>query len=397
MATFSETTNPTPFGVFDSDSDFSSDADSIATFVRRKLGDDVLSVELTKKMIWGNFEEACFEYSSILNQYQAQSTMLTYLGYTTGSEINNKLPRENLEYLTRFAEPYAMDAGIGGSYNTLSGSITLQTGRQDYDLHTELKDEAGSTLFSLGSNAVTSSDGTFHLRGKMKIVEVFHFDPQAAYRFFDTTSAINYLNNEFSFESFTPETIFYVLPVFEDILRAGQLDTSNRVRRSNYSYEVMGTKLRIYPTPTNALNEKKLWVRVRHYADPLNPAYEDNSIHGVTNLSNIPFANLTYSKINSIGKQWIRQYTLALSMETLGRVRSKFGSIPVPGQSVTLDGTALISEGRADRDKLKESLNEMLKTMTYDELIAKSATRAENLQKQLKYVPIPNGKAIFFG
>ena len=66
----------------------------------------------------------------------------------------------------------------------------------------------------------------------MKIVEVFHFNPQAAYRFFDTTSAINYMNNEFSFESFTPETIFYVLPVFEDILRAGQLDLSNRVRRS---------------------------------------------------------------------------------------------------------------------------------------------------------------------
>ena len=108
MATFALTTNPTPFGVFDSDTDFQGDADSMATFVKRKLGDDVLSVELTKKMIWSNFEESCFEYSSILNQYQDQSTMLTYLGYTTGSEINNKFPRENLEYLSRFAEPYAM-------------------------------------------------------------------------------------------------------------------------------------------------------------------------------------------------------------------------------------------------------------------------------------------------
>ena len=397
MATFALTTNPTPFGVFDSDTDFQGDADSMATFVKRKLGDDVLSVELTKKMIWSNFEESCFEYSSILNQYQAQSTMLTYLGYTTGSEINNKFPRENLEYLSRFAEPYAMDAGIGGSYNTMSGSIQLEAGRQDYDLYTELKNESGTSLFTLGSNAETSADGTLHLRGKMKIVEVFHYDPQAAYRFFDTTSAINYLNNEFSFESFTHETIFYVLPVFEDILRAGQLDMSNRVRRSNYSYEIMGTKLRVYPTPTGQLSGKNLWIRVRHYTDPLNPSYTDNSIHGVSNLSNIPFANLTYSKINSIGRQWIRQYTLALCMETLGRVRSKFGSIPVPGQSVTLDGTSLISEGRSDRDKLKDALNEMLKTMTYDELIAKSATRAENLQKQLKYIPIPNGRAIYFG
>ena len=107
--------------------------------------------------------------------------------------------------------------------------------------------------------------------------------------------------------------------------------------------------------------------------------------------------NLDYNKINSIGRQWIRQYTLALSMETLGRVRSKFGSIPVPGSDVSLDGKDLISEGRSDKEKLVTSLKEMLETLTYDSLIEKSAARAENLMKQLKHVPIPNGKAIFFG
>jgi hypothetical protein len=397
MATFDENASPTPFGIFDSDTDFPGDAEKMVTFVKRKLGDDILSVELTAKMIFANFEEATMEYGAILHQYQAKSTMLNYLGYTTGSEVQQKLPRENLEYLNRFAEPYAMDAGIGGSYNTMSGSITLESGRQDYDLYTELKSESDTALFTLGSNAVQHSDGTLHLKGKMKIVEVFHYDPQAAYRFFDTTSAINYLNNEFSFESFTPETIFYVLPVFEDILRAGQLDMSNRVRRSNYSYEVMGTNLRIYPTPTTALDNKKLWLRVRHYPDPLNPSYEDNSIYGVSDISNIPYNNLTYKNINSIGKQWIRQYTLALSMETLGRVRSKFGSIPVPGADVSLDGTALISEGRSDKEKLVSALKEMLETLTYDTLIEKSATRAENLMKQLKHIPVPNGRAIYFG
>jgi len=322
---------------------------------------------------------------------------LNYLGYSTGSDVQQKLPRQNLEYLTRFSEPYAMEANIGGSYNFMSGSITLADGRQDYDLTTELKNGDGTSLFTLGSNAETSADGTLHLRGKMKIAEVYHFNPQAAYRFFDTTSAINYLNNEFSFESFTPETIFYVLPVFEDILRAGQLDTSNRVRRSNYSYQVTGTKIRIFPTPTGQLDGKKLWIKVRHYPDPLNPSYTDNSIYGVSDLSNIPYNNLDYNKINSIGRQWIRQYTLALSMETLGRVRSKFGSIPVPGSDVSLDGKDLISEGRSDKEKLVTSLKEMLETLTYDSLIEKSAARAENLMKQLKHVPIPNGKAIFFG
>jgi len=385
VATFANTTNATPFGVFDDDSEFKTEADQMVVFVKRKMGDDVLSVELTKKQIFANMEEAGLEYSSILNQYQAKSQLVNFLGFSTGSMSGSqeKYVRDNLEYLTRFAEPYAMEAGIGGSYNSTSGSIQLQGGRQDYDMYTELKDGNDTPLFDSS-------------KGKLKIAEVFHFNPQAAYRFFDTTSAVNYLNNEFSFESFTPETIFYVLPVFEDILRAGQLDLSNRVRRSNYSYEVNGTKIRIFPTPTIG-SEKKLWIRVRQYPDPTSPAYKDEMIHGVSNMSNIPFGNLTYSRINSIGKQWIRQYTLALSREQLGMVRSKFGNIPIPGGDVSLNGTDLVAQGREDQTNLKTQLKEMLETMTYDKLIEIQSTRAEQMNKQLRYVPMPLGKAIFMG
>lgn len=391
MSTFSTTLNPTPFGIFDSDSIFQSDADKMVVFVKRKLGDDVLSVELTKKMVWGNFEEATLEYGNILNQYQAKSQLLTYLGFNTGSgdEASNKMPRESLEYLARFAEPYATEAGLGGSYNHYSGSITLQTGQQDYDLYNDLLGGDGIALFSGSHNESP--------RTKMRIMEVFHFSPQAAYRFFDTTSAINYLNNAFSFESFTPETIFYVLPVFEDVLRAGMLDISNRVRRSNYSYKVIGTKLRIYPTPS--LNEvpNKLWVRVRFYANPLDPDYEDQTTNGVSNLSNIPFGNVDYTKVNSMGKQWIRQYTLALCMEQLGLIRNKFGTLPIPGGNVTLNGSDLITRGREDKTNLNTKLREMLETLTYDKLVETAAARAENLTKQLSKIPVPNGKAIFMG
>jgi hypothetical protein len=391
MSNFSTTLNPTPFGIFDTDTSFQSEADNIITFVKRKLGDDVLSVELTKKMIWANFEEATLEYGAVLNQYQAKSQLLTYLGFTTGSgnEGTNKMPRDSLEYLARFAEPYATEAGLGGSYDHHSGSITLNAGQQDYDLYKDLVDANGVSLFS-------GSDNTSP-RSKMRIMEVFHFSPQAAYRFFDTTSAINYLNNAFSFESFTPETIFYVLPVFEDVLRAGMLDISNRVRRSNYSYKVIGTQLRIFPAPSLNSVPNKLWVRVRYYANPLNPAYGDETINGVSNISNIPFGNLTYTRINSIGRQWIRQYTIALCMEQLGLIRNKFGNIPVPGGTVTLNGADLVSKGREDKTNLVTKLREMLDTLTYDKLIEVAATRAENLTKQLAKIPVPNGKAIFMG
>jgi hypothetical protein len=150
------------------------------------------------------------------------------------------------------------------------------------------------------------------------------------------------------------------------------------------------------PTGTPA-SPPKLWLRVRYFADPLNPAYQDDSIGGVSNLSNIPFGNIIYSRINSIGKQWIRQYCLALCKEQLGLIRSKFQSVPIPGSDLSMNGSDLVSQGREDQNSLRDKLKEMLESMTYDKLIEIQSTRSEQIRKQLSFIPVPNGKAIFMG
>jgi len=390
MSSFANTLTPTPFGFFDSDSDFQTEADAMITFVKRRLGDDILSVELTRKQIWSCLEEAFLEYGSLVNQYQAKSQLISLLGMQTGSldEATQKLPRDTLNYVIRLAEPYGVEAGLGGTYNTVSGSITLKQNIQDYDLYTDLVDP--STGIAVVSSSLNPE------RRKMRIFEIMHFNPSAAYRFFDTTSAINYLNNEFSFESFTPETVFYVLPVFEDILRGGQMNISNRVRRSNYSYRVTGTKLRIFPTPT-AVNPLKLWVRVGFESNPLSPAFPDKSIDGVSNLSNVPYGNFVYSKVNSMARQWVRQYTLALCKELLGMIRSKFKSVPILGGDLQLDGDDLKSSGKEEKEKLKTDLKEMLESMTYSKLVETKAAEVDNLQKLLKAIPVPMGRVISIG
>jgi hypothetical protein len=391
MASFVTTLAPTPFGFFDSDSEFQTEADSIVTFVKRRLGDDVLSVELTSKQVWACFEEAFCEYGAIVNQIQAKSQLSNLMGTSTGSLTGgeNRFPTQTLEFALRMASPYITHAGLGGSYNTVSGSIKLELGKQDYDLYTDLVD---------GNNVPIVSSSLNPSRGKMRIFEVMHFSPQAAYRFFDTTSAINYLNNEFSFESFTPETVFYVLPVFEDVLRGGQMKISNQVRRSNYSYQVIGRNLRLFPKPVtvDSINPR-VWVRVGFENDPYFPAFNDPTSYGVNGIQNLPFGNLTYSKINSIGRQWTRQYTLALCKEVLGLVRSKFGSVPIPGGEVQLNGSDLVSQGREEKDKLRTELRELLDTLTYDKLVESQATQVDNLQKTLRAIPIPIGKAITVG
>ena len=390
MSTFTSTLNPTPFGFFDSDANFQTEADAMVTFVKRRLGDDILSVELTKKQIWACFEESFLEYGSIVNQYQARSQLLSLLGMQTGSldEATQKLPRDTLNYIIRLAEPYAVEAGLGGTYNSVSGSIQLRQNVQDYDLYTDLIDPS--------TNTPVVSSSLNPERRKMRVFEIMHYNPSAAYRFFDTTSAINYLNNEFSFESFTPETVFYVLPVFEDILRGGQMNISNRVRRSNYSYRVTGTKLRIFPMPT-AENPLNLWVRVGFESNPLSPAFTDNSIAGVSNLSNVPYGNFVYSRVNSLARQWVRQYTLALCKELLGMIRSKFGSVPIPGGELQLDGGDLKSAAKEEKDKLRTDLREMLDSMTYNKLIETKAAEIDNVQKILKSIPVPMGRVITIG
>jgi hypothetical protein len=414
MASFANTLAPTPFGFFDPDIAFQREADAMVTFVKRKLGDDILSVELTKKQVWACFEESFLEYSSIINEHAASSQLMNLLGIPTGSVDTFKqiipgqpgqgedktvytgpsgkeqtFPMENLEFMLRRAAPYAHDAGIGGSYDHHSGSIQLVTDQQDYNLYTDLVNEDGDTLYS-----TQSPDGD--PKTKMKIMEICHYSPQAQYRFFDTTSALNYLNNEFSFESFTPETVFYVLPIFEDVLRAGQMKLSNRVRRSLYSYRTAGTNIRIFPTPMSSAPQK-LWIRVAFNPDPFNPDIPDDSIYGVSNLSNVPYGNLSFEKINSMGRQWIRQYCLALSKELLGLIRSKFSSVPIPGGDLQLNGSDLVSQGREEKTQMQEQLKELLAGLTYSKMIEDEAATVENMRKILSHMPVPGGKAIIVG
>ena len=389
MANFNTTVAPTPFGFFDSDTTFQSEADSMVVFVKRKLGDDILSVELTKKQIWACFEEASLEYSRHVNQMRTKSEIANLLGLPTGSlDVTNKYPRQTLEYILRRAEPYASYADVGGSYNNTLGYIDLQVGIQDYDIYTDLKRSSdGLPLFS-----------NLSVKTKLRMVEIFHVEPLAAQHFLlNASNVTNFLATNFNYESYVNSTVFYVLPVFEDVLRRGMLEEAFRVRRSQYSYDLVGTKLRIYPIPATDLQLGKLFIRVAEAQNPLTPAYTDDSIDGVSGPHNIPFGNIPYNSITAAGRQWIRQYSLALCTEVLGIVRSKFESVPVPNSDLRLNGGDLTTEGRAQKEKLITQLKEYLEELTHAKILEANAAAGESLIKQLKMIPVPGGKSIIIG
>lgn len=396
MATFATTPNPTPFGVFDADPQFQADADSMVVFVKRKLGDDVLSVELTKKQIWACFEEAVLEYSRLINESRIKSELVVVLGTPTGSsgsvDLSTTYVRQTLEFLMRMSEAYSSYGGYGGSYNLKTGYFDTRAGVQDYDIYADLMsaEVSGSRLID------TLPSGS---QGRLRIMDVMHYEPVAGQSLVNGSNAANYLASNFNYESYPTNTVFYVLPVFEDVLRRGAMEEAMRVRRSHYSYQITGTKLRLYPSPVGG-SAGHVYVRVAPPQDISAPSwasgsYGDSSMGGVTGPSNAPYGTLKYKDINSPGKQWIRDYCFALCRELLGLIRSKFESIPIPNAEVRLNGDNLVQQARDDKEKLIQQMLDFLASLTRDKLAEVQASLAESIAKQLKYIPIP--KMIWIG
>lgn len=378
-ATFSATAAPrTPFGTYDSDTDFVTDADGLVRLVYRRLGGDILQLEITNYDVYAGFEQAMLEYSSIVNSYHAKSVLTNIIGFPTGtlSGYQNQVPRMDLEFAKRKSEGYSSEVNLGGTRPLFSASIDTVAGQQHYDL-----------------NVLLSSSGIIESGQRAEIRQIFHFDPASAMRFFDTTSAVNYLNNQFQFESYTPQTIFYMLPIWEDILRAQQMELNQRVRRSNYSYGIVNNVLSLYPVPSRDAR-----LHFTYYLqgssgsagafDPANP-----NTNGVSNLSNVPFGNLLYSQINSIGKMWVKKMALVFAKETLGQVRSKVSTIPIPNGDLTLNGPALVQEAQIEAENLRSELKEWLDSLTYQKLTQQQMEEADALTRILSKVPT----AIFVG
>lgn len=416
MATFTSTLNPTPFGHYDSDLAFQRDADSMVVYVKRKLGEDFLSVELTKKEIWASFEEATRMFNSWIVEYQTVSNLANLLGTPTGSydsttgrntiNLTNTYIAPNLEFLDRLAEPYANIIGFGSTQNSFSGSIDMVLGKQDYDLYTDLKDESGNSLYSMLSGS----------GGKMRIVEVYHYAP--IQYLFNSSFGTNFGGVGgvgIPLGAFNSDTRFHILPLYEDVLRSGQLKLAGKVRRSHYNYRISGRNFRVFPVPSSIIPgvNDKVWIRVAFAAAP-GGAYIDTNTsgsvsgsylsatasgfsgtaYGASNPGNVPLGLITYSTLNQWAKNWIARMTLALSTEILGRTRRKISRIPIPGAEVELDGDTLVTEAREDQTKLLDNLKEKLESLSYSKLQEQQASQAENLMKQLSYLPFPPTHAI---
>tara|TARA_B110000503_G_scaffold58969_1_gene94227 strand:- start:4319 stop:5461 length:1143 start_codon:yes stop_codon:yes gene_type:complete len=358
----------TPFGFYDNDSTFQVDADKVAHFCATRLGYPLMDVELQSGSFYACFEEAVTTYGNEVFQYKIRENYLSLEGASTGSSLNNKLIEPTLNRVIQISKNYGTEAEVGGYVTKYTGSVDVNVNQQKYDL-TQWAEDQG-------------------IVGGIEIRKVYYEAPPAILRYFDpyagTGTGLQSLMDAFDFGSYSPGVNFLLMPASYDLLKIQAIEFNDQIRRSAYSFELVNNQLTLFPIPRTA---GKMWFEYYRLDSKavVNPNSGNNLI---TNVGEVPYSNPNYAHINSIGRQWVYRYTLALAKELLAYIRGKYQTVPVPGAEATLNQADLLTDARSEKIELLTNLREMLDQTSRQAQLERRANEGENLNRTLKEVPM---------
>ena len=268
-------TGQTPFGLYDSDSTFSSDVDKFADWCARRLGHPIMSVELQSGSFYACFEESITEYSAQVNQFNIKDNLLHLTGQATGSNVTHKRITPTMGRSVFLSNQYGTEAGVGGNVDIKKTSITISSGSQEYDLNSLVVDGSGS--------------------GSIEVKRVYYEGTPAMQRFFDPYATTGYgtLNmvEGFGFGNYSPAVSFTLMPLFEDLLRVQAIELNDSIRKSAYSFTLVNNKLRVFPDPEESSTLYLDYVDTSDRDNPLITEYS-GSTDVVSDYSNVPYDNM---------------------------------------------------------------------------------------------------------
>ena len=359
----------TPFGFYDSDSEFQADAPKAAEFVARKLGWPVVEVELIDKQIYACFEEAITTYGNQVNQFNAREHMMTLQGLSTATSATQRnIVGSVIPQVVKLATDYGVEAQSGGDVTVKQGYISASAFTQSYDIKTLWAD--------------VSESGK-----KLEIRRIYHYMPPAVARYYDpfatTGLGLTNLMAEFGFDGYSPPVTFVMMPAYEDLLRIQAIEINDMIRKSQYGFEVSNNIIRFSPVFKES---KTIWFDYMIVDDKQANTFQSGS-NIASDLSNVPYTNINYTNTNDMSRLWIFRYTLALAKELLGIIRSKFENIPYPDGQIRLDGEILRREAIAEKEGLIKELRETLEETGMQAQMKKQMENSENMQKMFKNVP----------
>lgn len=365
-ATFSP--GDTPFGFYDSDPSFQTDAQRVAKFVGTRLGYPLMDVELKQEQMFACFEEAITTYGNEVFTYKIRENYLSLEGVSTGSKVNNQLVDPTISRVVEISKHYGTEAGVGGNVTKYTGSLGITGSQQNYDLDVWAQEQG--------------------ITGGIELRKIFYEAPPAILRYFDpyagTGTGVQSLMTAFDFGSFSPGVNFLMMPTSYDILKTQAIEFNDQVRKSTYSFEVVNNKLKLFPIPSR--NGKMHFEYYRNNDKSKLNYNNDKSL--ITNIGEVPYSNPEYKGINSVGRQWIFNYTLALSKEVLGYIRGKYTTVPVPGAEATLNQADLLADARSEKTALLTQLRETLTSTGRSAQLDAQAKESEDVENILKSIPM---------
>lgn len=398
--TLTDVASALAYGIYTSEAFISGAVDQVA-YTYQKLGGEILDIEIMDAQVYNAYEEATLEYSYLVNIHQAKNMLSNVLGGTTGSfdedgqltsgheledvNVNLRFPRFDFAYARRTAEGVSAEKGMG-SAQVYSASFDLVGDQQDYDLQ--------DIIYSASIDSGNNDFPYYNKVGKNKITitKVYYKTKSASWRFYGYYGGLNTVGNLGTYGQYADDSTFQVVPVWQNKAQSIAYEDSIYTRNSHWSYELRNNKVRIFPTPPSGSADYpgKFWVEFSTGGTDTWEEQQDRKegVEGINNMNTLPFENVPYTNINAIGKQWIRRFALALSKEMLGYVRSKFASIPIPGNDVSMNGSDLISQGKEEQTALRDELKTVLDELTYGQLMEGDAATVENSNKIQQNVPM---------
>ena len=365
----------TPFGLYDNDSEFQTEAPQVATWCAKRLGYPIMDVELQDNQFYACLEEAISEYGAQVNQFNIRDNLFHLKGQSTGSNFTHKRVKPTLGETIFISEEYGQEAQVGGSLEVKRTAVSINSGSQTYNLN-ELVSDVSESGASIEVRKV-------HYEARPAVTR--YFDPYASTGF----GTYNMLDG-FGFGSYSPAITFVLQPIYADLLRIQAIEFNDQIRKSAYSFEIKNNQMRIFPIPTESGSVWIEYVKTSDRDNPLRTRHSGSSDDTVvSDYSNVNYDFMVYSNINDVGKQWIRKYTLALAKELLGIIRSKYGNIPIPNAEVSLDGDTLRAEATAEKEQLIEQLRENLEQTSRKALMEAQKDESDFQQETLRKVPYP--------
>jgi hypothetical protein len=369
----------TPFGFYDNNPEFQVDADKFSVFASRRLGYPIVDIELQNLNFYAALEEAVTIYANELYAYQTRDNYLTLEGADSAKiDIEDTIVIPSLGRIIQMSEQYGVEAGTGGNVDWHKGSINLSSSVQDYNLETWAK----STIPHYKDHDI-------------EIMRVYYEAPPASVRFFDpyagTGTGPQNVMDTFGWGAYSPATQFVLMPINFDLQIMQQIEFNDTIRRSNFSFEMHNNNLRIFPIPDGSVT--KIFFEYILNSERSDASFIVGGSSTITNIYDVPYHNPNYDRINSVGRSWIFEYALALCKEMLGYVRGKYQTVPIPGDTVTLNQGDLISAATNEKEKLIDRLRAYLGETSREKLLERRAAESNFIESELNKVP----RAIYIG